>query len=762
MEMENLSWNATEYKLKFVLDNPNFELPQVVRVMRGYMVDEDNCLDSGQVLTLHGKKNIEKITGLDCYGKDISIPFDCPHKVSLIAIGEPRKFTCVNELSFCENSPKYVSVEAELLTGDGSSYAAHSKFEIIDHSITNNDVVVGISCREDKDDGSGDTIILPINLKCNFTETVSREISNKHYSISELVDRFGLPLQVQFVTGMNGRSSNGYGPSMGVITLTEKYSRSVILATMIVDDIRHALTFSADLPITIQVAKDMGYYESTKAEYLASEIIDGTAFDFISKADPYSSVIIHNEIKEKQQPRRIRNSLSIPASMVNVRNVDYIPAFTPSVSHKSLPMNQLDSIRSNSISPKGRSRTLSLDFHSKENSNSNKSKFGFKYLRRSFSKMTKGSRSSRKSSSKSTSPEYDRFSAKTSDFSDDGTSIADTYSQISGSTRNDEFRQIAQCIDNLTLDNQQLPTINPRLSRISSKDSGICLHRRKNNGSHSGYTVRTLSSNHSDNMSQNISEWNYPSKFESSQNRHNAKTIKSQSSASYLWSADDEDDNEDVKNNNTETKNNNNYDTVIDPAIIYNNIKNNNNDKSDIMVSPLTGSQVKSMEEIKTLNEDGVCKILEILHLCDFKEKIRTNQINGELLLDLEEEELINELKFSLFQAKKITKYIKGWRPEPENLAPNEQSRRNSLNPRDWSLNDVLVHLSTINLPDLGRFCKTNQVNGDLLLDILDNESLQSLRNDHDVKISSIDAKKLKNFVIKGWRPDSSPKVIAK
>ena len=56
MEHQNLHWNDTEYKLKFVLDNPNLQLPQIVKVERGYMVDEDNNLASGQILTLHGKK----------------------------------------------------------------------------------------------------------------------------------------------------------------------------------------------------------------------------------------------------------------------------------------------------------------------------------------------------------------------------------------------------------------------------------------------------------------------------------------------------------------------------------------------------------------------------------------------------------------------------------------------------------------------------------------------------------------------------------
>ena len=771
MDLQNLNWNKTEYKLKFVLDNPNFELPQVVRVVRGHMVDEGNLLSSGQILTLHGKKNIEKLIGCDGFGKDISIPFECAHKVTLISIGEPRRFTCVNELSFCENPPKFVNVEAELLTGDGSSYAANSKFEILDHGITNNDIVVGISCREDKEDG-GDTIILPINLKCNFTETVSCELGSKQYLLCEVVEKYNLPLQVQFLPTVT-RNNNGYGPKLGVISLSKKFSKSVILATTIIDGVRHALTFSADLPVTIQAATDMAY-NKTKRGYVDSTNVDESTFDFLSNADPYSSAIIHNEIKEN--PRRMRNSMSIPSSMVSVRNADYISSYTPSVSHKSLPSQKPTERRS--ISPKGRIRTLSLDL-SKENANNSKSRFGFKYLRRSISRMTRSNKSSKKSSRDETQ-DYDRVSTRTSDFSDDGTSIADTYSQISGSTRNEEFRQIAQCIDNLTLDNQALPTVNPRLSRISSKDSGICLHRRQHNGSHSGYTVRTLSSNHSDNMSQNISEWNYPTKFETNAN---VKTITSQtSSANYLWSADDED----VTNNNNNHNNNNNKNKInkinnSNNNNINNNNKNNNDydaeslscysnlnntdskgEQNDIMVSPLIGSQVASIEEIKTLNEDGVCSILDTLHLSDFKEKFRNNQINGELLIDIEENELVNELKFSLFQAKKMTKYIKGWRPEPENLAPNEQSRRNSLNPRDWSLNDVLVHLSTINLPDLGRFCKSNQVNGDLLLDILDKDSLQCLRNDHDVKISSIDAKKLKNFVIKGWRPDSSPKVIAK
>ena len=66
--------------------------------------------------------------------------------------------------------------------------------------------------------------------------------------------------------------------------------------------------------------------------------------------------------------------------------------------------------------------------------------------------------------------------------------------------------------------------------------------------------------------------------------------------------------------------------------------------------------------------------------------------------------------------------------------------------------------MMTINLTEFGYFCSKNQVNGDLLLDILDNETLESIKNKHDVKMTNLEAKKILNFVVKGWRPDNSPK----
>jgi len=69
--------------------------------------------------------------------------------------------------------------------------------------------------------------------------------------------------------------------------------------------------------------------------------------------------------------------------------------------------------------------------------------------------------------------------------------------------------------------------------------------------------------------------------------------------------------------------------------------------------------------------------------------------------------------------------------------------------------------MMTINLIEFGQFCIKNQVNGDLLLDILDRETLNSVKEHHHVKITNLESKKLLNFVVKGWRPDVSPKKSA-
>ena len=160
-----------------------------------------------------------------------------------------------------------------------------------------------------------------------------------------------------------------------------------------------------------------------------------------------------------------------------------------------------------------------------------------------------------------------------------------------------------------------------------------------------------------------------------------------------------------------------------------------------------------SKEYIRNKDELGVCEILQYLMLAEFERSFRLNQINGELLTDLSRDNLTEDLELSRFQAMKLDSYIHGWRPNESSTECIENGGE-SFNPDKWSCEQVYDYMKSLNLDTFAEFCKGNQVDGELLKSILDEDILQDLKNSHDIQLNKLDRKKSYNFVMKGWRPD--------
>eukprot|EP00111_Clytia_hemisphaerica_P006548 TCONS_00018963-protein len=675
----------------------------------------------------------------------------------------PRTFKDIRELCYCESPPSFVTLQQDALGCDDIELTADTILELKDKVMTGDGDIAGLNCRvDDQNDNDGRTITLPMHFVGSFTETFSYQQLHKRYIVADLIKEFKLPINVQFLS--NTEKNSSYGPHLGLLTLERKRAMNSILATTIIDNVRHALTFSAELPVTIQVAT--GIKKSPYRYPNSQSQVDLKKFDYCSPSDPYSGVTLQtfDDLHTPMIPRRG----STPRMYNRTRSsTDASSRYSSTTSVPELPKKT----QSTSTIVKNRNKSLDLGKNF-ENF------FKFKGLRKSMSsKIGKDKNGRNKQKSQDELDETRSFIQ-----SDDGHSTTDLLSIAptsngSDSIGNESFSRITECMEAMTMsiDQTMTPGRRRRHSRKGSGDSGICLSGRKHPRSRSLSRSRSRmspdapSSNPSDTI-DTFSEWSLPMNLKDSPSS-GRKTYSSQggSSSSYLWGVDSnlistEQENQpatddyqtDFLTNQNTINMMNFHNTEKDKS---NEVENNKTTNQDL--SPLTSRQLESINEIRQLNEDGVCRVLETLNFYDFKDIFTQNQINGELLLDLEIDDLVNDLKLSLFQAKKIVKYIKGWRPQSEDRQITEASRRNSLNPRDWSENDVLLHMTTINLIDFGNFCIKNQVNGDLLLDILDKETLNSLKNDHKVKISNLESKKLLNFVVKGWRPDVSPKKSA-
>ena len=163
-------------------------------------------------------------------------------------------------------------------------------------------------------------------------------------------------------------------------------------------------------------------------------------------------------------------------------------------------------------------------------------------------------------------------------------------------------------------------------------------------------------------------------------------------------------------------------------------------------------SMKRSESQIRTWGPDEIEKALNDLQLGHHAEKFNESQIDGSLLFDLDEA-VLRDLGLTLFEARKLRKFVFGWRPDSKRDALYQQKyNRESKNPSHWSTNMVAdLIASELGIPDFGLFCRENQVNGDLLRDIvIDEELLGFLLAGKAAKLNAV---KLKNFVLDGWRP---------
>ena len=171
--------------------------------------------------------------------------------------------------------------------------------------------------------------------------------------------------------------------------------------------------------------------------------------------------------------------------------------------------------------------------------------------------------------------------------------------------------------------------------------------------------------------------------------------------------------------------------------------------------------------EILDKNVEEIASILDKLQLGSFSGAFKEMQIDGQLLESIEESELVSDIEMSLFQARKLMLYMRGWKPDCESLSLTTDSKGgqndntgnqndntgNQEAPESWKEAEVCKRMKTINLNSFAEFCAENQVNGELLEKIIDKESLASIKDGHKVKLSRIEERKLFNYVMNGWRP---------
>lgn len=442
--MDLMIWDDAEYKLKFVLDNPNIQLPRTVRVIQGYMIDEDDAIASGQVLTMHGKKKTDQLIGHDINGKELAMPLSCSYKVKLICIRNQRQFKCINEIFYSEDRPTFVKIENEHALESGNILEKDSLLEIKD-SVSDNGRIIALNCLVFRHGVEEQVVTLPIDFQSSFKECLSPDVYIKEYLLNDLYNEYGAQFSFQFLNVNNNECS--YGSDLGVINIEKKLSKTMVMATSIIENVKHALTFSAEIPITIQIATEEKQANPRK------DNIDLRKFDYLPANNPYTNGILQDQIYDELL------TPSIGRRTGSYREGSQVSKY----SSRSRSFTNQDSMERPNVR-RNKSSDLSKDFEKYI-----KSKLNFKNFKKSVAKLT-SSKKHHQHNDKESKIDFlstQKFSTNCDCAASIGGCSIDVTSNCSASIYSESFKNLMDRMDAFPIDHQ--PTEAVRHSRQLSK-----------------------------------------------------------------------------------------------------------------------------------------------------------------------------------------------------------------------------------------------------------------------------------------------------
>lgn len=299
-EESEILWDPAEYKLTHVLDN--FKLPQIVRVVEGFMFTEDDSLASGTVLTIHGEQRIEQILAVDRNqtGIEIYIPLSCPYKATVTVPDREKIYRTVKDLCNATPLPKCVIVH-EKISVSGVKIPSGRWLIVKSISKNRNDEAVGISV--ELMDDKVTNIVLPLKTVGNFAPCPLPADQGRSYFMRDLASRT-FPLWIKFQAAEEITAS--FGPQTSVVKLIKLQTANVVYATSVIGGMKFAISFSRDLPVTIEVARGMLDQSATYARKVkvAAEQVDIDVLSHLTETNPYSSMYqsaVYADVRARRQ-----------------------------------------------------------------------------------------------------------------------------------------------------------------------------------------------------------------------------------------------------------------------------------------------------------------------------------------------------------------------------------------------------------------------------------------------------------------------------
>ena len=785
--MDQLEWTECSETLEDLLQNPRVQLPQIIKLSSTITdVNTKKKLEKGQVVVIHAKEKLDQLEGTDRNGKVLRIPFSCPHKIRRkVTPGKEKIFETIKELARTEPLPRFVEVkEAESNSDIGISNGDRLKVVIVEKT---GGVPSFIHFRS----SAGKHIKLSIDEKISFQLSVN---DGSEQFISKLAEKSKeFPISAEFFKTKELPNSHD---EIGIFTIANSVTDNVVIASATLNNKECGILFPLNLNFKFQVntkvkmAKDESYRQlctSASEKVDASEIV--LFFGHHNPFDTDASYVVeykkllkvlkfdYSEIydsdaspqTDQKSSKKEKVKSSKKSSIEDEKNQPQ-PSEPEEVEEESLPPNTLvihseqKEILKRELKEKEKQAKLEKDRIKAEKKKEKKEKKEREREEKSIKKKKKLSSSSSTPSSPIEIVEDDLYL--------DPDTIGEEQS-VETSAVNEEI------IDNQS--SQIAMYLMNKVKKVRDRTQSLGAKKQKKRGKLRKEDIEFVSNDQLDRPASiyTVLEGGDPfaeSLYEALPGdlAYESLDLVKQAQRSLAVPAPiptensgdsgfDEIDQARIqawrdtmappplpgnhpvsqKQSASTGYDENLYEMAVDSS-------NNQADQSSAWQNFYDSVQ-QSTNEISSWDMEDIAECLTDLQLGKYIDTFADSQVDGQLLLDLDESVLI-DLGLTPFEARKLRKFVFGWRPD--NIRPETYPSLKGFDckdPAEWSQKDVLSHLKTIEINDFANFCNKNQVNGVLLKDICVDESIMStIITTKDRKLKSV---KIKNYVIDQWRP---------
>ena len=307
---EDVVWTSEVYTLDHVLKS--MKQQTLVKVDEGAMNNENDVLECGEILTIHGEIKMQQILATDGNGQRQHIPIHCVHQVEIMTFSD-KIYKTIRDICNAVNLPGMVE-NTKQFTYYGQAFTTGSQFEI-NSLYTENNKAAGLSmiCISSKKV----RISLPLSVRGDFKEVLFPADREKQFMIKDHVDR-KLPLCIGFIP--TSENNPQYGPHLGRVTLKEIQEVDMVSATAHEKDGDIFKSFSRQLEVTLVIGTELGanhdYSTVGWQGYDRDEVyvpMNWNNKDTDKDANPFQNLIKRNGPKGCSCPNDYQQDLSTPS-----------------------------------------------------------------------------------------------------------------------------------------------------------------------------------------------------------------------------------------------------------------------------------------------------------------------------------------------------------------------------------------------------------------------------------------------------------------